>query len=374
MRIAALLALSVGLIAAPAAAQGPRPGMGSTPGQMPSPPTVTRAATSWIDVHVHLVTGRTRGGPGDYLGAVEAALKEMDRFRIATSIVLPPPQIDEQRPYDLEAFASAIRPHGRRFAMIGGGGALNSIVHRHADPKRVAESVKREFALVAEKILSAGAVGFGEMASLHLSATQGHPYEYVPADHPLFLLLADIAARRDVPIDLHMDPVDGETPTPPFFRTGNNPPVLPDTIGALGRLLAYNPKARIVWAHGGSDPVGAMTAALIGRTMDTHPNLYVSLRIVGAQAPNMTNTVFGQGGLDPAWESLLARHADRFVIGSDSFWVAPGVQGSGPGITFSARNLPKLQATVRFLSLLPPAVAAKLSHENAQRLYRLAER
>ena len=339
------------------------------------PPTYAqppgRAPAPWIDVHMHLIGGR--GPQQDFAGAVDAAIHEMERFGIAMAIVLAPPQVDQQPVYDASAFVSALQRHRSRFAYLGGGGALNPTLHRYADPARVTDAVKRDFAAAAEQIIDNGAVGFGEMASLHMSATTGHPYEFVPADHPLLRVLADVAAKRDVPIDLHMDAVEGEMPTPSRFATPPNPPKLADTMGGLVRLLTYNPKARIVWAHGGSDPLGAMTPAAMGRLMDVHPNLSVSLRIVGARAPMMNKALTGTG-LDPDWKELLTRHADRFMIGTDSFMVSPSVRGGGPGVTFAERNIPKLQATVHFLSLLPPNVAAKIGRENAMRIYKLPSR
>lgn len=324
-----------------------------------------QAPVQLVDVHLHLIGGR--GQQQDYAGAVDAAIHEMDRFAVKMAVVLPPPQVDRQPVYDASAFVGALQRYRGRFAYLAGGGALNPTIYRYADPARVTDAVKWDFAAAAEQIIDSGAVGFGEMASLHISAAPGHPYEFVPADHPLFRVLADVAAKRDVPIDLHMDAVEGEMPTPSRFA---GPPKLADTMGGLVRLLAYNPKAKIVWAHGGSDPLGAMTPAAIGRLMDAHPNLFVSLRIVGAQAPMMNKALTGDG-LDPDWKELLTRHADRFMIGTDSFMVSASVRGGGPGVSFAERNTPKLQATVHFLSLLPPDVSAKIGRENAMRIYKL---
>lgn len=341
------------------------------PGQPPAPGAV-KPRLSWIDVHLHLVTGRGSSRP-DWGGAVETAIRDMDQFGIAMALVMPPPQVETQPGvYDADAFAGALTRYRGRFASLGGGGTLNSTLHRYADPVQVTDGVKRRFATAAEKLIDGGAVGFGEMASLHVSAASGHPYEFVPADHPLMLVLADVAAKRDVPIDLHLDAVDAPMPTPAFLaeRSSANPPVLPETLAALERLLAHNRKANIVWAHAGSDPIGGMSAAAVGRLMGAHPNLYVSLRIVGAPAP-LRNKVLTPTGLDPAWDALLTRHADRFVIGTDSFMVAPTTRGSGPGTTFAERNTPKLQATVHFLSLLSPDVARTIGRDNAIRLYKL---
>lgn len=341
------------------------------PGQAPQPGTA-RARVPWIDVHMHFVTGRTSASP-DWAGAVDTAIREMDQFGIAMAIVMPPPQVETQPGvYDLHAFAGALTRYRARFASLGGGGWLNATLHRYADSAQVTDGVKREFARTADTLIDGGALGFGEIASLHVSAAPGHPYEFVPADHPLMLVLADVAAKRDVPIDLHLDAVATPMPTPAFLteRSHANPPTLPETLGGLERLLAHNPKTNVVWAHGGSDPIGGMTAAAIGRLMDTHPNLYVSLRIVGVPAP-VRNKVLTPTGLDPEWEKLLTRHVDRFVIGTDSFMVAASTRGSGPGTIFAERNMPKLQATVHFLSLLPPGVARKIGRENAIRLYKL---
>jgi hypothetical protein len=109
---------------------------------------------------------------------------------------------------------------------------------------------------------------------------------------------------------------------------------------------------------------------VVALLMDTHPNLNVSLRIVGPPAPFQNKTLAG-GGLEPAWADLLTRHADRFVIGTDSFMVARSVRGSSSGITFAQRNTPKLEATMQFLALLPPDVARKVGRANAERLYKV---
>src|SRR6266853_6559367 len=61
--------------------------------------------------------------------------------------------------------------------------------------------IRRTFRERAEEIVRQGAVGFGEMTAEHFAG--GTPYQYAPADHPLFLLLADIAAQHRVVIDFH---------------------------------------------------------------------------------------------------------------------------------------------------------------------------
>ena len=327
-----------------------------------------RFGVGFIDVHVHLIGGR--GDYEDYEGATNKAIGHMDRLGIRKAIILPPPQVSSQDWYDYPAFVNALREYPDRFSFLGGGGELNARLHEFSDMSSVTEDVKRTFANQAEQIIRDGAIGFGEIASLHISAAPGHPYEFVPADHPLLQVLADVAAKYNVPIDLHMDAADGEVPIPPRFENEDNPPILPSTIGPLRQLLKHNPDAKIVWAHGGSDPIGSMSPAIIGKLMDEYLNLYVSLRVVGGRAP-MHNKLLAFGDIAPEWIDLLSRHSNRFVIGSDSFFVSPSLGGSGPGIRFAQHNIPKLRATKHFLSLLPPSVARKIARDNAVRIYGL---
>ncbi len=343
-------------------------------GLLQGPPEagVAQAQTrfEFIDVHSHLVGGRS--SQSDYYGAMSEAINIMDSFGIRKTFILPPPQISSQDWYDFPAIIDALKHHPQRFAFLGGGGALNTSIHRYSEPETVTDSIKRIFTVKAEEIIKAGAIGFGEIASLHISAASGHPYEFVPADHPLILLLADVAAKFNVPIDLHMDATTEEVPVPRRFKGGDNPRILPRTVGSLQRLLAHNRQAKIVWAHGGSDPLGAMTPTLIGSLMDEYPNLYVSLRVVGGKAP-MHNKLLARGSIEPQWLKLLIRHANRFVIGTDSFFVSPNLMGSGPGSKFAERNVQKIKATRHFLSLLPPEVFHKIARDNASLIYKIAD-
>jgi hypothetical protein len=113
-----------------------------------------------------------------------------------------------------------------------------------------------------------------------------------------------------------------------------------------------------------------MTAATISDLMDDHPNLYLSLRVVGGRAP-VANKLFAHGQLESRWLALLKRHPDRFVIGTDSFFAPPHLTGTGPGVEFSKRNTPKFKANRHFLSLLPATLARKVALENAVRIYRV---
>jgi len=335
------------------------------------PAAAQRSPLPIVDVHVHVLPNRDMS----FDESVAASVQMMDRFGIARSIVMSPPRNPRIRMnYDYADFRAALLRYPGRFAYLAGGGTLNPILHGHAASGSVTETVMRDFSEAARRAIDDGATGFGEMSSLHISLIPQHAYNYVPANHPLLLALADVAAERDVPIDLHMDAVAAEMPAPPrLARFPNNPSRFPATVDALERLLTHNRRARIVWAHGGSDPIGDLTVERVTILMDRHPNLFMSLRVVGPRAP-VENKLFAGPQIAPEWLTLLTRHSERFVIGTDSFYVgtSPG-GGGGPAREFASRTQPKLAATVRFLALLPPDLARKISSENAVRIYRLTD-
>jgi predicted TIM-barrel fold metal-dependent hydrolase len=232
----------------------------------------------------------------------------------------------------------------------------------------VTAAVRDAFAAEAHRLIQAGAIGFGEMSSLHIALAEKHQYAFVPADHPLLLLLADIAAEENVPIDLHCDAVQSERTTPPRLRRfPTNPERMPATLPALERLLAHNPNTRIIWDHAGTDHLGDFSPARIGAMLDRYPNLFLSLKIAGPRAAT-ENKVFTGKRLNGEWRDLLIGHADRFVIGTDSFHGGP--DGAGVIAGFTKLTKPHMRTTKLLLSQLPPDVARKIGRENAHVLYR----
>jgi len=362
-----LLALAAALVPIPAIAD----------------PKALRAAAAakvpWIDAHVHPLGvksgvrgSRGRGAAGSGSGsaseAVEKAATVMADSGIATMFLLPPPQINSgPPPLDYPSFAGAARAYGAKFRFLGGGGTLNPMLQEAALGAKVSDGALRQFSEEAEAILRAGAMGFGEMAAHHLSTVPGHPYESVAADHPLLLLLTDIAARHDVPIDLHFDPVIAPMPRPDW-APATNPAEFAPNFEAFERLLAHNRNSRIVWAHAGSDNLGQWTVALSRRMLSTHPNLFMSLRMAPGHAPE-NHPLTREAEIKPGWRRLLADFPDRFVIGGDQFFVDAGT--SGPAALFASRAAPTRQRTNLFLSLLPEQLAHRIGQENAARIYKL---
>ena len=323
-----------------------------------------------IDTHAHL-QALARSGM-DWDGGLRTALGNMDRLNIRRTLILPPPQpYGFEAAYDLE-FASAVKRNASRFAIVAGGGSLNPMINRRRAETSVSTDVTREFDGVAAKIADAGAVAFGEMTCEHFSGFVGHPYVSAPPDHPLFLRLADIAAERDLPIDLHMEtvPADMAMPAPFRERSGFNPEKVAGNIERFERLLAHNRKTRIVWVHLGWDVTGFRTLDLTRALLGRHENLYLQLRPLPPPQPGAANVplfnfvLTSELKAEPAWSDLMAEYPDRFVLGSDSFYVAPGVD---PRVRFA----PPLPFVRPFVNSLPPDLGARVAHRNAGMLYKL---
>ena len=155
--------------------------------------------------------------------------------------------------------------------------------------------------------------GLGEF---HVRAMAG-------ANEDLLRKVAEMAMERNIPIHIHSD----DAPVRFFFEIA--------------------PELTIIWAHVGmSSP-----PEVIGPLMDTHDRLF-------ADTSYRESDILEGDGLDPEWRDLLIRHADRFMIGSDT-WVN-GQWDDYDGIISMNRE---------WLSHLPFDVAVKIAYQNAENLF-----
>jgi len=325
--------------------------------------------TGCIDAHNHLfgMTGKRSvfGGSHDYAASARNALDRMDALGIRTAIVMPPPFTEGQRDiFDAGEFRGAIAKYPGRFAFLGGGGTLNVMIHRSIRSGKIDGEVEKRFTEQAEKLTAMGIIGFGEMAAEHFSLHAHHPYETAPPDHPLFLLLADIAARHQLPIDLHMEAIPQDMSSQGIVRLqeGRTPEHLKANIAAFERLLSHNRQARIIWAHAGWDNTGFRTVTMMDELLARHPNLYMSIKI-GRDSRDETRPLAPGRKLKPEWLALMTKYPDRFMIGSDIFFAPP---------TSELRSPPGRGEWVKeFLSQLPPELARKVGLENPTKIFNL---
>lgn len=323
------------------------------------------AKGEWIDVHVHPMGDKGNAESFDQVG--QTLLDIMNNGGIKSVVIMPPP--GPKARLDLaDEFAAIRAKYGPRFAYMAGG-SLNAMLVNSTKAGTVTDEMRQRFEAFAEAQLAKGAIGFGEITALHVSHTPTHPFLEVSPDHPLMLLLADIAGRHAVPIDLHCDPIPEDMDTPGEMYSKLNPSRLQGNLAAMDRLLAHNRKAKIVWAHLGSHPMGFLPPELAREMLVRHPNLYFSIRPSRA---NKTDFILNAGGgVDNKWVEVLQAFPDRFVIGTDSFIIAHNYTGNDALRTLSMAGSKSREAVFNLLNALPDELAIKIGYENAIRIYKL---
>ena len=113
---------------------------------------------------------------------------------------------------------------------------------------------------------------------------------------------------------------------------------------AIEKIFAFDPKAKILWAHTGMGEPSERVAQLFRR----YPQLVGELSYRSGVS----------GGLSAEWRDLLLRFPDRFVYGSDT-WV-PSRWAEVKALTSEARD---------WLSTLPSPAAENIAYRNAERLF-----
>ncbi len=316
-----------------------------------------------VDTHNHLV-GRKVRGTYDFTKQAEIALQSMDAAGVKYNFLLPMPQaVNQKLRLTLEDLLPVAKKYPDRFMVLGGGGSLNVMIQQAIQEGKVTKAMEQEFDARALEIVEKGAVGFGEMTTEHFSMSKNHPYETAQPDHPLFLRLADLAAKYNMPIDLHMEAIPEKMPIPVFLKSPPNPQHLVPNIEAFSRLLAHNRNANIIWVHLGWDNTGKRTVALTRRLLQENPNLYMSIRIAkGMRDKHVAKATFpldANGKLKQAWLALFEEFPDRFFLGSDEIIKVSNDHPSAGSI----------QSTVALLDQLPDMLREKIGYENVSRLY-----
>ena len=140
----------------------------------------------------------------------------------------------------------------------------------------------------------------------------------------LLKLIAAMARERNIPIHIH----SAAAPVEYFYE--------------------IDPDLTIIWAHAGmSEP-----PEVISPLMDKHPTLYADTSFREYDILDRT------GGMDNAWEVLLLRHSDRFMVGSDT-WVNSQWD----------RYDELIDSNREWLAMLPRDAAEAIAFRNAERLF-----
>jgi hypothetical protein len=116
---------------------------------------------------------------------------------------------------------------------------------------------------------------------------------------------------------------------------------------AIEILHSHNPKAKVIWAHTG---FGASTG-LLRQYLAKYPSMMAELSY-------RSGITEGGGRLSEDWRDLFAKHADRFLLGSDT-WV------NGRWASYGET----MREYRSWLAQLPAEQARPVAHGNAERIY-----
>ncbi len=143
-------------------------------------------------------------------------------------------------------------------------------------------------------------------------------------ESPVFRRIVEIADQRDLMLLIHGD------------------------AEIIDEIFAIDPGATVLWAHLGTRPEPAFLRGVLER----HPErLFIDTSV-------RDERFLHQGRLRPEWRRLFTDHADRFLVGVDTFSVNRW------------RHFDAVVATMRrWLTQLPPPVARRLAFENARELF-----
>lgn len=327
--------------------------------------TLSNKQPLYIDTHNHLV-GRRINGEFNFSRQAGIALENMDQLGVKLNLLMPMPQAPGQKlELKMEDLLPVVRQNPDRFGVLGGGGTLNVMIQQAVKEGEVTPAMEKAFDARAFELVQKGAAGFGEMTTEHFSMNDHHPYETAPPDHPLFLRLADLAAKYDLPIDLHMEAIEREMTILPRLKSPLNPTTLKPNIEGFERLLAHNRRAKIIWVHLGWDNTGQRTVELTRRLLTKHPNLYLSIRLASGMKERKVDSpsfpLDKKGRLKADWLKLFQDFPDHFLLGSDEI-IKPSNDHPSAG---------SIKATVSLLDQLPPDLRKAIGYENGYRIYRL---
>jgi predicted TIM-barrel fold metal-dependent hydrolase len=332
------------------------------------------ASSAPIDVHVHALIGSGNASLTELSAALADQGIEGNVLMSAPVALLSedPEANDSSELFEFAASAPGV------YRVLYGGSELEPLLHAAARTETFTEELvypnggaptnidealaemtavaadptawEAEFRERAETAAASGSyAGFGEMAALHQSLREGHPFIEFAADHPWMLTLAEIAADYGLPIDLHMEATEA-------------------AVTQLESLLAHDRDAKIIWDHAGWSNTGLATAASLSALMAAHENLYLSVKLRESDTEELEAgaPLDPTGTLKTEWAELIEAYADRIMLGTDvKHWQEQGGQVATPADVL----ISTWESVDSFLDQLPEETARKVKHDTAAELF-----
>lgn len=178
--------------------------------------------------------------------------------------------------------------------------------------------------------------GIGEVLTRHNNLSHLTGGEQARADHPALDPIYELAAEKQMPVNIHTDfgvPSQRE----------------PKYLHELENALKKHPRTRFFWAHGGfarnMQINGAVT--IYRRLLTTYPNLSIDLA-----GTFFESIVIPGGKANTEFVDLIEEFPDRFTLGTDRVG------------HFDVGYQERILQTYILLDALKPETAAKVAREN----------
>lgn len=285
----------------------------------------------YIDVHTHI-------SPAGM--SLEQIIATMDSEGIDKMIIMKVPAntSETQAQYGIPEVA---QQYPDRFIALYGGEAI-TMLETAATSGNYTKADEKKFASLLESEMASGKYkGFGEIGLRHFIPKQesGATDLTIAGDHPWMFIMSDIAAKYNVPIDIHMEATD-------------------ETIRSFEILLDYNKNTKIIWDHAGWSSTGMSTPAIVGQLMNKHSNLYLSIKMRNDKsASSEVNILNADKTITPEWMTLFKEYPDRFMIGSD---IKAGIR---------ADEFSYVKDHLIVLGQLPSEILKQIERENAIEIF-----
>jgi len=190
-------------------------------------------------------------------------------------------------------------------------------------------------------------IGVGEIGVHHFEKRKKqNVIEYPPNFEP-FIKVADLAAKKGVWLDLHIEPIE------PQGKSHEK-----QVFSMIELLFRRNPKLKLVYSH------TAMTNPTnVRRMLSKYPNIIMSVKIVRNHQKwrNLEPVTNKNGEIYEDWALLFEEMPDRFIIGSDA--------------KFYRKRWPiskykkKITLYRKMLATLNKDTAEKIAYQNAHKLF-----
>lgn len=290
-----------------------------------------------FDTHAHLFALHD---PAVVIEAMEAA-------QVARLVLLPTPNAAHMpKGTTILSQMEDLRKNSRgKVILMCGSDYLVNWMQRAALGYYAAEEIDR----LTRDVKSGACAGIGEIGFRHYAKTSWQLVIELPAGHAPLLAVAETAARLNVPLDLHAEPV---TPG------GNRHEA--EVFGTLAAMFAKSPNLKLISAH------TAMTNANNARALlKAFPTLMMNVNF--GKHTSEVDWTYLEGITDKKrqlyadWAALLEEMPDRFMVGTDFFFGRSG--------DVAKEYERRIRHVRRVLGSLDPAAARRIAFDNAVRVF-----